>query len=394
MTQSNNRQSYLPAILAIFITIYYILPRSIAWGIEFILLIWVLWSNGLPKNSHRLPIIWYSTFFVTFLLLELSYPHELSSYVKTCVNCLIFIWITISIVQTQRDTEIFIKSFALSGIIFCVTLLPILHELNHTGVGRLDNFITEEGGGLMSSSIGIAYVLSLLSICQIWVALYSSPNIVKKLVNSIIAICYIIITLMTGTRKAVFAIVLFIILYTIIKNGNKIGKLVFTCMILWLFCIFLLHVITTNEFLYNIIGHRLEGFFNLLAGNHQIDDSSLERAWLLNTSLDIAIKNPILGIGVHNTQYILRMSHPHNNMLTLLNFGGAVLVCLYYWIHITCIRKYVRIIKNDDPISIMLYCTLFAIILTDLTATTYNILYFPIFLTLIINYIHINKRGI
>lgn len=391
MPLSDRRRSYLPAFFAVFVVVYYILPRALALGLEMFFLIYSIWENGLPKQNRSVPIIWYSVFFVAFLCIELCRPYELSNYVTTCFNCLIFVWITSSIIVNKNDVEMFIRFFAMAGIIFCISLLPVLNALSAIGVGRMDDVIEVEGGGLMSSSIGIAYVMSLLVICQLWIVFKTNSSGLRRILNLILAFGYLYVTLVTGTRKALFAIVLFVVLYVVIRNRNNKGRLLISSVIVISSVMLLFHVLTENEFLYNMIGHRLEGINALLAGDHQVDDSSLERLSLINISSQIVIENPVLGLGVYKTQHLLQMSHPHNNFLSLLNFGGIVLACLYYWVYLFCIRWYVRIIKNSDNLGSMLCCVLFAVLLTDMFATTYNILYFSVFIALITNYKRMNR---
>lgn len=392
LNRNNIIKNKLVIIYAIFIVCYYIFPKNIGFIIEFIILLCSIYLNGFPNKNIR-PIIWFGIFSLILGLLEILKSDSLTYLIST-INCFIFVVITATIIRDRNDIKVFFTTFGLSGIIFCLYLLPHFIEILLVGRGRYDNFFESDENGFLTSSISIAYLLSLLAVTQIWLLFQKEHRFIFRILIIGALLLSIGEIMLSGTRKALLMIFLFILLYAIISNWTKKIKIIKYLLILTSILFIVIECIMNNEILYNIIGSRLEGVFALFSSNPQnnIDKSTLERIELIDKSINMIIpNNPICGIGSSAVNQILGVSHSHNNYLTLICFGGIVSFVAYYYIYIKMLYWYIKKVSKKDIINSFCLSLIFCLLFTDISATTFNILYFQVFITVIIINIRIFK---
>lgn len=89
--------------------------------------------------------------------------------------------------------------------------------------------------------------------------------------------------------------------------------------------------------LYNIVGYRMVGLFNMLSGAGNVDASTSTRMNFILIGLELFFKHPILGIGMNNFSVVAYRDYniwaevySHSNIIELLADLGVVGFLLYY----------------------------------------------------------------
>ena len=119
---------------------------------------------------------------------------------------------------------------------------------------------------------------------------------------------------------------------------------------------FVLELLLTNEYLYQIIGVRIVNLFGFIEGDISTTDycSLTLRQFYINFAKDMFKDHPIIGNGFVSFHSILNDStnmgkgYAHNNYWEILGDLGLVGFVSYYWFHAYCLyRVIVRIIKRS-----------------------------------------------
>ena len=385
----------MPFILGGLLCLYYILPREVSLVLELLLLFWVCTNKMKSNRISNYPILWYLFFSGSLFLLNiLDVDDNNFNYVTTCANCLVFVIITTLCVRDEKDISSFITSFGLFGAIFCVFLIPLIMVSLASAGSRIGDAGGADGNAFMSSSISIGYMTTLINICQYYCLNNKSFSKRIRLLFLILFLFSFFCILMSGTRKALISSILFIIVYTLYVKKASFFNLVFYSSI---FCVGLygLYLLTIQvEFLYLVIGRRLEGLMGFFDPSYaDVDDSTLARQELIKKGIQIFKDHPLLGAGVKDTFLLLKdASHPHNNYFSCLDFGGFVFFILYYVMYLSVVNNFFRI-KIHSNQSVFAIGMLFALVITDYFATTYNIIFFPVFLTILFLQTKFDKKN-
>lgn len=377
-------KSLLPVYTAAILCLYYLLPKPVAMGLEFVLLFFAM-SNGSVSNKTRYPIIWYFVFVLLLSVINflVGIDENSSGYLTTCINCLLFVVILSFSIKTPKDIDSFIVSFASAGAVFCIALIPLI-GMAMIGGARLGEAGGAENNSFLSSSISIGYMTVLINICQF--RCMTNPDLSRKVRFLFFAlfIFSFFCILMSGTRKSLIASLLFISIYVFFASKINFWKLILYGCVFVAILYFIYQLTRQIDVLYIIIGQRIEGLIGFFDPNYaDVDDSTLARKQLIDIGWSIFYDNIILGAGIKETQRLLvDASHPHNNYLSCLDFGGIVCFISYYMIYIKSGIGYIKK-KYFDQVDICMLGIIAALLLTDYAATTYNIIVFPSFLAII-----------
>ena len=373
---------------AMLLCLYYIFPKMISVSLELLFFSYLFWGRKnqfVAKAKYRiLPLCWYSIFAFTLVMTNIfSVDEETRNYLTTCVNCFIFIYICYLVIKDKKDVESFIIYFGYFGFVVCILLLPSILQTILTAGGRMGSTVHEGENSFLNDSISLGYILMMINTCQFYI-LVSSSSKKQKVIGLIFFLFSFFCILLTGTRKTLLACIICWTVYLYLRNKSARLKLLIYTLLGASILYFVYQISLEVEFLYNSIGMRLEGligFFN--SDYHEVDASTEVRDELIKTGKQIFLNNPIFGAGINETQRILKIaSHPHNNYISCLDFGGIVAFLAYYWFYIKIFARYFRI-KSYCKLDIILLGMMLSLILTDYAATTYNIIFFPTFITII-----------
>ena len=203
-----------------------------------------------------------------------------------------------------------------------------------------------------------------------------------------------IFIVLTGSKKALAFIFVPLCVYILFKEKNKIKLMLKSMGIIVAFMTFIL-LFLNIDFLYQIMGYRIEGLVNGFLGIGEMDGSTLIRFELIDFGVRSFAESPLFGYGL-NGFVALRESagrwavYAHNNYIELLCDTGLVGTSIYYSIHTYCISRYIKYRKHLNENNIIHFGILISILLCDYGMVSY----FDVFMQLTLMLIYINCKSI
>lgn len=194
----------------------------------------------------------------------------------------------------------------------------------------------------------------------------------------------------TGSRGALIVIVGFLIIDYYL-SGRGIQKLKRIFLILAGILV-LLFAIYHNDTLYNLIGVRIDRFFQTINGTGFREHSTSERLLLLTNGFKWFTQKPILGYGLDSFRTLFNnawgiLYYAHNNYLELLVDLGLVGTIIYYALYGKIIKRYsFFVFKEHDYKSIFYFTLLIMIMVSEIIGITYYVVLFQMMLVLIYSY--------
>ena len=242
--------------------------------------------------------------------------------------------------------------------IFIAAMVVVLLSIETITEGRL-------GGGtdMNSNILGILCGFAVI-LCLYFINEYKQQN--KGWY--ILKIClYLIVILLTGSRKSLLMILFAFLLWSIIKGP----KTFLTFIASSIFIFVLLYVVLMKlPLFYNIIGHRFEDFFEFLDSNNTTDYSIKHRNELIEIGWQYILKKPWIGYGYDCFKTISGIGwngkffyYAHNNYIELLFSGGIIGFTLYYLSILYLLLAIIKKLKVNKAIPYLLIILLSKLII-------------------------------
>ena len=374
LIKSIGSQNVSIIVFATLLNFYYVIPQS--YGIivnAVILLLSIKDMKGTQNIQNTLPIRWLGFVCIYLFSLGVIYNDKLTYAIAT-TNVLVVIFTLSILLNSKEKITLFIKATTISGIVLGIFLIK--KYAVYIGFGR---FGQELPGTRIFSPITLGYIFMYISCLQIY-DIFNTRNKLYKILMALAIILSLYIILLTGTRKSLMLPVLLLFVSIVIKFKDKFFKLLIISVISFATLLQSIEYIKETEIINKKHIERWEGVMSFANDNYEIDDSSLERLRLIENAKTIFYLNPLFGIGIDDTIRKIG-THPHNNYLTLLVFGGLTLMLLYYSIYIPIIRNWKTYYKLDPY---LFFIVIVIIPISDLGTTSFNIFYFSTLITLLL----------
>lgn len=253
-----------------------------------------------------------------------------------------------------REAHLILDAFLVGTILVSLVSLWI-DRATLSGWTRLGRVLFESAGS------NIIEYSCILIYAQMYAAyrLFSS----KRWVRWGVAFCLLFVCgLLTGIRKAFIVPLVFVYVYSLIRNRNKVLKIMGVSVLVVALTGLLLVIVSQS---FTSLGTRLTSLFNdILSGAEAVSsggNSYEERMWLRQTAWQAFTENPVLGLGVGQFRsYSVAHGGPdvyaHNNYLELLANSGIVGFVLYYGAIASLIRAFWRALSSGDE-RLSRFCT-------------------------------------
>lgn len=185
-------------------------------------------------------------------------------------------------------------------------------------------------------------------------------------------------TLLTGSRKSVIALVVFFVGYfqferRSLDSRKKLLRLIAILAVVAVIYLLMMSVDT----LYQSIGHRIESLLlYVLAGFDArasgVDTSIFSRTNMVGIAASFFYKHPILGIGANNFKYnVYYGTYSHNGYMEILSGLGLVGFAVYYLPVAAFLRRAVKSWRRDVPDAIVPICVLLCFLIIEVGRVTY-----------------------
>ena len=305
----------------------------------------------------------------------------------------------------ESGTLLFIRSEFIDPLFF---LMIIIISLNHDRIKSLKTiFIAECSylmfGGLNISmmddgralAMGLGNMLPLMSISTLFVAGILLRE--KQLwwgwrLYLVVFILALYIIILSGTRKALGAMVLMFVGTVVSSSGKKTVQMWIVLTISVIIGWFGLKWMMSNTFMGSRLTEIGEQFDYTFSSNPVINSLILDflgdRSYFYFFGLQIFHQYPLTGIGIRNFATVnMSKLRLHTEYITQLCENGIIgfsLLLIFYYLIFKGLRKR----KNKGPGNVLYMFGLGAVLFINFTAWTYNMLYIMIIYGILIAKIH------
>lgn len=208
-----------------------------------------------------------------------------------------------------------------------------------------------------------ANTLAMLSVYGLTIAVYLRK--IGKLINRnyrMRLVVYIAVILLTGSRKGLAMMLLSLMVIAFINGRRKLVKNIFLGMV----GVAVIYAAIMNvEFLYNIIGVRVESLLTLVESGSTGENSLNDRMKLVAIGMEYIKEKPWTGYGYDCFKTVTTFAgggrvsngfgyYSHNNYVELLFSGGIIGLVLYYFPILSLLQKMIRNLKKDPCMTYLL----------------------------------------
>lgn len=204
-------------------------------------------------------------------------------------------------------------------------------------------------GGEIANENTVGMVSASSAILLLWYVFYKR----KYWYVLFVAVCTVV-ALGSGSRKALLALVLGILMLFVLKgNSKKRLKSIFQCLI-----VLVIFYMVLQLPVFSTINERFEMMINGLTGNNNADNSTLERMRMINIGFEQFLKTPFQGLGLGNSgiltdKYLHKSTYLHNNYVELLSTVGIIGTALYYTLFLIPLIKLVKPALKGNSLAII-----------------------------------------
>lgn len=202
------------------------------------------------------------------------------------------------------------------------------------------------------------------------------------------------VSLLTGSKNAIFIMVFQLALYWILISKN--WKRIFQVFIVAGLTLVVLYLVMTNEFLYDLVGVRLERMFYAITGNSKADGSTWERLYFMKTAWSVFGEYPVVGIGLNNfSTYLSSIGYrnavySHCGFLELLSTTGMIGFCVFYYMHVFLLNRLFKPAIHQGKTAALLFTLCARIFIFDIA--TIGLYEYNIFTILLICYCFVKSE--
>ncbi|MEI3598486.1 MULTISPECIES: O-antigen ligase family protein [unclassified Oceanobacillus] len=286
------------------------------------------------------------------------------------------------LIKEKEDIYELLKLFIYSKVIMA---LYIIINVDVTTLEGIRIGVDVLGEGWNANYIGMNMAISSF----ILVLLIKTTKIKKiKLLYILLISLFTFLTLLSGSRKALFILIFSIGLFIIFSSKkHKVGK----ATIVLLLTTLTFYLVMNIPFFYDVLGVRLEGFLANFTDTGVVDGSTALRMTMIEQGLLYFYEQPVLGYGINNFQQLFASTfgYSHNNYIELLVGIGLFGTIVYY-------LGYTYIIKKTYNVKGNLYAFAFVSVLTiviiDTGLVSYNAFYIQFLICISFSIISIQKK--
>ena len=262
-----------------------------------------------------------------------------------------------------------IKYMIIAGIILCLRMI-IQVPIDAWGSERVGNYLAYNPDNSYGAT-GITYVLGIAAVY----VLTSPETIIKSSkLKYLIVTVFSVFSLLSGSKKQVFLLLIPICLMSIFKSKSVIKtlkNLIFSLII----SIVIIFAIFQIDILYNSIGVRILSSLSIFFPDIAVetDASTIARQYFLHAAWSVFKNHPLIGIGLDGFKFVNPYEHAwaENNFLELLADLGVIGTVIYYSLHIKILSEIIKKIKYRNNFDIQNFIVIICLITIDFTMVSY-----------------------
>jgi O-antigen ligase len=296
--------------------------------------------------------------------------NQLTQYIKVTLIFEIFIVYGLTLFTGNRwDRTLLVKVCIYSSLILCSWIT--IHELDSIMNISSETRIGWSAGGANPNYVGL--LLGFFSTITLYEFLISK----KKSYILILLIQYSFM-LMTGSKKVLIFLIGSISLMLLFR-GNRYKKIFNLALVILVFIV-IYQLVMNVEFLYQIMGVRIERFLHALGiTGYEEDYSTTHRLFYIKEAVRQWESNPLLGFGYQSFNYVLGYgTYTHNNYVEILVSFGVIGLILFYGVYLIVLFNLIRFRKKLKDAELFIILLILQLITDTGVVSYYDILVFYI----------------
>lgn len=345
-----------------------------------IYLLFIMFVNRGP--IRWIHILWCISFYVLSILSRRwsAYPGGAETVIGNLTYAFMLNW--------SLGEYVFQSRRSLAHICGLMTVLSLLLSFNFIANSTIDS-AGRFSLGINANTIGVnaAYLFGIL--------LYGAKEAQwKKWYINLLTIAVAIISILTGSRKALMMLLIFTICYMLFwrpeKNMTKFFGRIFAVVGI---AVVLIVLMMKVDILYDSIGNRLESLYLQWVQGEDADASAITREKMIDIGMRMFYKEPLLGFG-HNAFKLGGgyFTYSHNNYVELLCSLGIVGFAIFYIPLLYFLIESFRLWKRGVPGAVVPLTIFIIQFINDWGHVSYYSFQIHIFLGIAVGYVYLLKR--
>lgn len=335
---------------------------------------------------NRGPIRWvHSLWVIGFYVLSIlsrrwsAYPSGAEVVISNVTYSLILSWSLAEYVFQGKHT--------ISHMCILMAVISLLLMTNFVMNGSVESGRFSLGINANVTGMTAAYLFGFL--------LYGAKKAHwRKLHWNLLSVTLAVITLLTGSRKALVMMLVFCFAYVFLwKREKNIVKFFGRLLLVVGICAIVVLLLMKVEILYNSIGNRLETLYLQWIQGEDADASAITREKMIEVGLQMFKKEPLLGFG-HNAFKLGGgwFTYSHNNYVELLCSLGIIGFLIYYIPLAYFTIEAFRLWRRGVQPAVLPLVILVMQFINDIGQVSYYSFHIHIFLGMAIGYVYLLKR--
>ena len=206
-------------------------------------------------------------------------------------------------------------------------------------LAELPNFTTLEFriGSTVANPNKIAMGLLMFFAVFFFERLFEQKSNLFDLASSLLFI------ILTGSKKGILGIIVIIAVLSVCKFKWKVYKYFAPCLVVILVYI----LIMNNDYLYSIMGRRIDAFFSDVQDTDKVTGSTVTRMSMYRDGLKFFMQSPIWGHGYNFfTDGTLYGTYSHSTYMELLVSFGLIGAGMFYSIYVWSLNMIIKVKNN------------------------------------------------
>lgn len=353
----------------------------------------LLYRLNLFKNIQLYPLNYWLLilYFALHTLIGNSVASDISyRYILTLILNLMGIICCTQILNSKKRIHICMKAIIYSALFLCI-YATFMDQKNILS-GNLGTGVREP----FSSVVFLHNSIPMICGFAVFFLIYFKLEKIKFKHSNVIIAVLTLFVILSGARKGLIFILFALVIYPYLFSGKRVNfavkiiKIVLVFITLFIFY----YLLMNNQFLYQVIGIRFDGFLNGVGSGNYSEASAVSRNNMINTGLNLIKIKPWTGYGLATFQTFMGSydTWSHNNYLELCVSGGIIAPAIYYMFHTYAIFKLSRKYKFDR-MGAMFLCILIFILVQDFLSVSYLDRLICFMYSLVSAYLNIQKNN-
>ena len=318
----------------------------------------------------------------------LSYLWAKPKYNFNMYLVLVYIVVTYIILYNYLKTEN--QLIYLLNMIIISSIILVLYIISYYGWDSMLN--SRINNDLLNSNIaGRESAFSLF--ISVFLFFYT-----RKKIYVIIQPLLLGMVLLSGSKGSLLVLVILISVFFLLKDEGNFLKRIKSLVLLISILALILFLIMNIKPIYDIIGFRIEVFFEVLNGQNvwSSDKTSTDmRMYFIQNGFKLFKSKPLFGYGLDTYRYNNAYNtYSHSNFIEILVDLGIFGIFLFYGIYILLLKEALKYKKKMNRIWFAFIIAILSNVVIDaFTTINFNELFYFLIICVMYSYIRISKNS-